>query len=47
MHADVNSFLGWLHRVGAGDVADVTEEQVASVFRVGVCKVDKFVYIGL
>jgi hypothetical protein len=46
MRADFNSVLGWLHRVGV-DVADVSEEHVVSIFRVGVCKVGKFVYIGL
>jgi hypothetical protein len=29
------------------DVADVSEEHAASIFRVGVCKVGKFVYIDL
>jgi hypothetical protein len=45
LSVDVTSVLGWLYRVGVGDVADVREKRTPSMFRVEVCRVGEFLYM--
>jgi hypothetical protein len=44
---DVNSVLGLLHRVVVGDVTDVSDVHVASIFRVDVCRLMSLCIYGV
>jgi hypothetical protein len=41
----VNSVLQWLHHVEVGNVSDVSEIHVSSIFSVQVCRVGKSAHI--